>query len=205
MHDMHVPVKTAWEVKLWRVSWDISHDIASPQNPQTHDNYILYWSSGASLLPCGPLFVFSWRGCKPCTRVNANDACRDLFPQKKDTVVAELYGIPTGSISLHCVCLCTLATRNPPGLLRHQLVLYLSLYQVCSALFFWLHHHVSISLWGTHCPFPLNYPKHMQPHTDSRSPAHHLRNSGIIMQKERIQLKKINPSMCGTEKNRFWW
>lgn len=70
--------------------------------------------------------------------MNANDACRDLFPQKKDTVEAELYGIPTGSISLHCVCLCTLATRNPPGLLRHQLVLSLSLslHQVCSALFF---------------------------------------------------------------------
>lgn len=51
--------------------------------------------------------------------------------------------------------------------------------------FFLLHHHVSISLWGTHRLFPLNYPKHMQPHTVSRSPALHLRNSGIIMQKEK--------------------
>lgn len=84
------------------------------------------------------------------------------------------------------LCLCTLATRNPLGVFGHQLVLYLSLYRVFTALSFWFHHHDSLSLYlfkGTHRPFSLNYPKHTQPHTVSRSPAYHLRDSGRIMEK----------------------
>lgn len=88
--------------------WDISHDIASPQNPPTHDNYSLYiGAQGFPYCPVGHcLFFYSHiKKRYGCSRTLC-DPHRKHFPS---------------------LCLCTLATRNPPALLRHQLVLHLSL------------------------------------------------------------------------------
>lgn len=117
----------------------ILHHLKIPKHMIT----IVY--TGAQGLPNCPVdhCLFFWDGVASRALDECKWCLQRTIPTKERYSCAKLYGIPTGSISLHCVSVHW--PRGIPWEFSDTSLCSLSLSLEFILLFFWLHHHDSLS------------------------------------------------------------
>ncbi len=143
----------------------ILHHLKIPKHMIT----IVY--TGAQGLPNCPVdhCLFFWDGVASRALDECKWCLQRTIPTKERYSCAKLYGIPTGSISLHWI----------PWEFSDTSLCSLSLSSLSCSFFDF----TTMTLYLPVRHSPPFFPKHTQPHTVSRSPAYHLRDSGRIREK----------------------